>query len=74
MLYQPLDEAHNEIRLLTLRRISDHRDTDSDHLDSQLVSCKLRHYSLDDHPYYMALSYFWGDPEKKEIIIVDEDE
>lgn len=32
------------------------------------ISCTIRHVLLDDHPYYMALSYFWGNQKNRRII------
>lgn len=35
------------------------------------VSCKLHTVSLDDDPYFIALSYVWGDPSVTEEITLD---
>jgi hypothetical protein len=51
-LYQPLDTSASEIRLLTI--------IPSDNPPSE-VTCKLTTASLDNPPYYVALSYAWGD-------------
>jgi hypothetical protein len=52
---------HLEIRILTLNPGS----------VSDPVECTLEHASLDDNPYYEALSYAWGDPTITRKILVD---
>lgn len=52
MEYEPLLNSRNEIRLLTLLPNVD---------TAEKVQCTLRKVSVDDDPYYKALSYCWGD-------------
>ncbi|MCJ1478165.1 hypothetical protein MMC13_006841 [Lambiella insularis] len=59
-LETPLAADKNCIRLLKLEAGSG---------DNPLV-CKLQIVSLDDDPYYEALSYVWGDPGKTRRIFV----
>ncbi|KAI1629933.1 heterokaryon incompatibility protein-domain-containing protein [Exophiala viscosa] len=49
--YEPLSSTSSEIRLLTLWPGS----WDDD------ISCTVDHACVDNHPYYEALSYTWGD-------------
>ena len=49
--YDLLDPAKNEIRILSGFSIVDDE-----------VACKIFTVSLDDRPFYNALSYVWGDP------------
>lgn len=63
-LYQPLDAARAEIRLLVLSPPQDHED------DSQ-ISGTLTTVSLDHSPTYDALSYVWGVSEPPGSIRVD---
>ncbi|KAF6823184.1 heterokaryon incompatibility protein [Colletotrichum plurivorum] len=39
--------------------------------DNFQVSCNLHIVSLDDDPYFIALSYVWGDPSVTEEIVLD---
>ncbi|KAF6830938.1 heterokaryon incompatibility protein [Colletotrichum musicola] len=39
--------------------------------DNVQVSCNLHIVSLDDDPYFIALSYVWGDPSVTEEIVLD---
>ncbi|PSN60059.1 HET-domain-containing protein, partial [Corynespora cassiicola Philippines] len=48
----PLNPPSNEIRLLRILPGQ----------DDQMVVCTLKSVSLDDEPFYEALSYHWGDP------------
>jgi hypothetical protein len=57
-LYQPLDEARREIRLVEVLS------ADGD----DKVKCRLRAVSLEDRPQFSALSYVWGDPQITEDI------
>ena len=52
-MYTPLDRATREIRLAHL--------APSPNLEEQ-PSCSLHVVSLDENPFYEALSYVWGDP------------
>ena len=58
-IYQPLNHARREIRLLEIEP------------NSESLSCKLHVVSLDTEPRYTALSYVWGDSTSKEDIIVN---
>ena len=51
-IYQPLDKANREIRLLEVDQ----------HSDSKIFRCRLTHTSLGDTPPYVALSYTWQNP------------
>ena len=51
-LYQPLDGARDEIRLLHVEPNADRKAP---------LSCKLRTTSLTDHPAFQSLSYAWGE-------------
>ncbi|KAK4173663.1 putative heterokaryon incompatibility protein [Triangularia setosa] len=59
--YEPLNHHDSSIRLL---RLLPGRWIDSIH-------CELQTVSLDDNPAYDALSYVWGNPQKKAPIIID---
>jgi hypothetical protein len=50
-----------EIRLLSLQRPSS---------NTEDVRCDLEVVSLDDHPNFTAMSYYWGDPNNKKDIIL----
>ncbi|KAJ5641163.1 Heterokaryon incompatibility [Penicillium herquei] len=58
----PLDKARQEIRLLTINPEKDRTRT---------ISCSLHTVSLQDFPYFEALSYVWGDPTEQRSILVD---
>lgn len=36
-----------------------------------LIKCELVHYSLEDPPKYVAISYAWGDADDKRRIQLD---
>jgi hypothetical protein len=54
-VHKPLESqpASHQIRLLKILPASDQADE---------VRCEIFNSSLDNHPYYEALSYAWGDP------------
>ncbi|PMD67565.1 uncharacterized protein K444DRAFT_690361 [Hyaloscypha bicolor E] len=52
MAYTPLNNSHNVIRLLHLKRASKERDE---------IQARSSLALLDDRPQYEALSYAWGD-------------
>ena len=60
--YRSLDQAWNEIRLITVREANQ---------EAEIVNCRLDHVSLDDSPSYKALSYCQGDPNVTRTIHVD---
>jgi hypothetical protein len=60
LLYEPLDEACSEIRLLEILPSSN---------KTAIVKCRLFKALLKDKPAYFALSYVWGDPGVTENII-----
>ncbi|RTE83173.1 hypothetical protein BHE90_002234 [Fusarium euwallaceae] len=60
-LYQPLDSPSSHIRLIEILSQS----------HEERVSCKVHTVSLDTKPYYIRLSYVWGDPSVTEEILVD---
>ncbi|KAI6645390.1 hypothetical protein MCOR14_000221 [Pyricularia oryzae] len=57
MEYKTLSTVKNEIRLIKIRSAPNH--------DSP-VAFRLEHASLNDKPDYVALSYCWGDPLKRQ--------
>lgn len=57
MEYKTLSTVKNEIRLIKIRSTPNH--------DSP-VAFRLEHASLNDKPDYIALSYCWGDPLKRQ--------
>ncbi|KAM0421305.1 hypothetical protein ACHAPT_010834 [Fusarium lateritium] len=59
--YQPLDNPGKQIRLIEI--LSESPD--------EKVSCKLHTVSLDAKPYYICLSYVWGDPSITDEILVN---
>ncbi|KAH8811275.1 heterokaryon incompatibility protein-domain-containing protein [Xylogone sp. PMI_703] len=65
LLYRPLGVAKNEIRLISITAIS------AGESDDEPVKCTLAHVSLGLPPSYVALSYCWGDPNRRADIIVD---
>ncbi|RSL49269.1 hypothetical protein CEP53_009226 [Fusarium sp. AF-6] len=61
-LYQPLERPSSQIRLVEILSQS----------PEEKVNCKLNTVSLDTKPYYICLSYVWGDPSVTEEILVDD--
>ncbi|KLU81137.1 hypothetical protein MAPG_00232 [Magnaporthiopsis poae ATCC 64411] len=62
--YQPLDPSRREIRLIEIASF--------DPCDkSDVISCQLHVVSLIDKPYFVALSYVWGDPKDTIEILVN---
>jgi hypothetical protein len=62
-IYRPLDSAGHEIRLLRL--------LPSEDFDS-LLSCELDYGYLDNvSGSYEALTYFWGEPDRSQLISID---
>jgi hypothetical protein len=61
--YEPLDPAHDEIRLLRLKPASNPTDP---------IACELFHSCLATAPPYSALSYAWGARTKLQDIAVDD--
>ncbi|KAJ4346597.1 uncharacterized protein N0V89_010528 [Didymosphaeria variabile] len=62
-IYQTLNHANNEIRLLSI--------TPGQKGDE--IACRLEVVSLDLLPIYDTLSYTWGSPKKTSQILVDDD-
>ncbi|RBR07518.1 uncharacterized protein FIESC28_10599 [Fusarium coffeatum] len=67
-IYQQLDTARHEIRLLTLHPASDENDQ---------ICCSLSHAELNPQndstaPVYEALSYVWGEPIFSEPILLND--
>lgn len=58
-IYGPLDSSKSEIRLLKIQ------------CSSGEVTSTMTTHSLDDEPFYVALSYVWGDPSITTPIIVN---
>lgn len=61
-LYEPLNAHHREVRLLTI--------IPSEFADD--IRCTLAKASLDEGPFYEALSYVWGSPQYTRQIYLDE--
>jgi hypothetical protein len=53
-IYEPLARDRRETRLITILPFVDH---------SASIECTIRKVSLDDSPFYTALSYAWGNPK-----------
>lgn len=68
--YRPLLPDKQEIRLIQLLSLDNDESALSPGHDT-LVSCRLEHASLEDRPYYTALSYTWGDPSTTHEIILN---
>jgi hypothetical protein len=60
--YVPLNQQKNEFRLVELQQSQSVNDT---------LVARLRHYSFQDPPPYLALSYHKGDPRSFVIILLD---
>jgi hypothetical protein len=63
-IYQPLDNARKQIRLLEI--------LPTDSLQDERVRCRLSVCSLDDEPSFAALSYVWGDPDITRSVVVND--
>jgi hypothetical protein len=50
--YEPLDLTRHQIRLLALKPSTSWDDP---------IECGVRVFNMDDAPYYITLSYVWGD-------------
>ena len=61
-IYSPLDTSRNEIRLLEISPSDD---------EDALIACSLHTASLDDAPFFMPVSYVWGDQSNPQEILVD---
>lgn len=59
--YTRLNPARHEIRLLSLCSGNIIED----------VHCKFFTVSLEDYPQYEALSYFWGDPNNTQTVVLN---
>lgn len=64
--YRPLEPDRREIRILELlpRTLRAGK-------EKQLITCTIRHVSLDDQPVYLGLSYTWGDATVKRPILLE---
>lgn len=71
--YQPLDPNIGEIRLIEVQPLKANEfGTDGSSYGSQsVVSCHLKHASLNQWHCYTALSYAWGDPKVTSQILID---
>jgi Heterokaryon incompatibility protein (HET) len=61
ILYRPLDQDRQEIRLLK----------QSSSIRSETLEYELIHHTFDQEHPYIALSYAWGQQELRKTIIVD---
>ncbi|KAF2248365.1 HET-domain-containing protein, partial [Trematosphaeria pertusa] len=61
--YKPLEESSQEIRLLSVSIPSE--------THPEKIVCTSRTVSLQDNPYYWALSYVWGGWENPHTIVLD---
>ena len=59
--YKPLQNFQTDIRILKLLP-----STEPDE-----ICCSLETYSTNDNPFYIAVSYEWGDPEPEIDIRID---
>jgi hypothetical protein len=70
-VYRRLNLEIREIRVIEiLPQDTNHKDTEN----GFKIAVELKYCSLDDNISYEALSYTWGDPQKKAIIQVDSNE
>ncbi|KAF2247117.1 HET-domain-containing protein [Trematosphaeria pertusa] len=63
--YHPLDRSKREIRLSSLLP------NDGTRKSKLIPACHLFHVALDEKPNFTALSYVWGDPKDRRVILVD---
>ena len=68
-LYETLNDANNEIRILEILPVGQQSSTPS--TNGSLVECKLHTVSMNDDLEFAAISYAWGDPEVTAPIIVN---
>jgi hypothetical protein len=68
--YRPLDESRNEMRLLRIKSPgSDYSVLRGFKPNQNRLRTCIDHVSLDERPTYVALSYTWGDSQRREIIV-----
>jgi hypothetical protein len=60
-IHQPLPSPSENIRVLKLLASEEYH----------IVRCHLEICSLEENPFYIALSYEWGEPEPKVDILID---
>ncbi|RYP46365.1 hypothetical protein DL768_007428 [Monosporascus sp. mg162] len=63
LLYEPLDNSRNGIRLVTILPSEN---------EEEPVACRLETASLTDGLEYVAMSYVWGDPSVTKDIVVND--
>ena len=61
-IYHPLDQATNEIRLLTVLPAPSTRDE---------LNCDLRAVALDHRPRFEAISYAWSDISQRQSLVLN---
>ena len=61
--YMPMDAPFYEFRLLHINLGGND--------DSQPLACFIEHFRRDQCPQYIALSYTWGDPTFKKVILLN---
>jgi hypothetical protein len=62
-IYTPLASIRGRIRLLEIHPAK---------ANTTLISCTLREVGFDESPTYEALSYTWGLPDPKRIILLND--
>lgn len=62
-IYEPLDLASQQIRLMRITSAA----------DSELIGCDLHTFDLSSAPSYIALSYAWGPPTPLRSIWINRD-
>jgi hypothetical protein len=65
--YKRLNWAASEVRLIELLPQKDPEDNAGD----MPIACCIHHFSLEDCPKYLALSYAWGDTRRTELLILN---
>ncbi|KAK8233022.1 heterokaryon incompatibility protein-domain-containing protein, partial [Phyllosticta capitalensis] len=72
--HNPMNQPDKQIRLFSLKEHHESTSCDTSPRTAQQgrrISGHLKHFPLEDHPEYVALSYNWGDAKKTSFIAVD---
>jgi hypothetical protein len=67
MVYEPLDQTTQEIRLLQILP----KQWEGSLGNHPQIHCKILHSPLAQAPNFNALSYCWGDPQDPKLILLD---